>query len=527
VSTPGRDSDRLQGRWCAEEPAAFRSLLLDLLAPLPAGTELLERRPVTGEPRLLIDGELAAASGGRTFPVVDPSSGETVGEAADASLEDMERAIGAARRALDRTGWASDHELRARCLRQLQAAMRAEAETLRRDLVAEIGCVVRMTYGDQLDRPIEKLGYYADLAERYHYATRLGGGAELAGNWLFREPVGVVGAITPWNIPVELDLAKVGAALAAGCTVVLKPSPLSPWSAAHLGRLAAESTDLPPGVFNVVPSSSNEVAALLTTDPRVDAVAFTGSTATGRRVMAAAAGTVKRVMLELGGKSANVILDDADLDAIVPLAASFVCFNAGQSCILPSRLLVPRSRAEECVELAAQGLAAVPCGDPTDPDVFMGPLISEAQRERVEAFVRRGVDEGGRLVAGGARRDGPGFHFEPTLLADVEPGATVAQEEVFGPVLSVLAYEDDDEAVEIANGTIFGLAGYVWGGDPERAVGVARRLRTGMVAVNGGTFIGAELPFGGRGQSGIGREWGVAGFEEFLELKSVGVGPPA
>ena len=502
----------------------FRSILLDLLAPLPEDAEPLDARSVTGEPRLAIAGELVAAAGGATFTVADPSTGEAIGEAADGSAADMERAIGAARDAFDRTGWAGDHALRARCLRQLQEAMRADVETLRRDLVAEIGCVVRMTYGDQLDRPIEKLGFYADLAESYAYGTRLGGGEALSGNWFFREPVGVVGAITPWNIPVELDLAKVGAALAAGCTVILKPSPLSPWSATHLGRLVAEATEMPAGVFNVVSSSSNDVAAMLTTDRRVDAVAFTGSTATGRAVMAAAAGSVKRVMLELGGKSANVILDDVDLEGIVPIAASFVCFNAGQSCILPSRLLVPRSRYEDCVELAAEGLRAVPWGDPADAGNFMGPLISDEQRVRVERFVEQGVGDGARLVTGGARAEGPGYYFEPTLLADVEPGAAVAQEEIFGPVLSVLAYEDDDDAVAIANGTVYGLAGYVWGADAARAVGVARRLRTGMVAVNGGSFIGAELPFGGRGQSGIGREWGVAGFEEFLELKSVGVG---
>ena len=238
--------------------------------------------------------------------------------------------------------------------------MRDDAETLRRDLVAEIGCAVRMTYGDQLDRPIEKLGFYADLAERYEYTTRLDDGDGPLGAFLVREPVGVVGAITPWNIPVELSLAKVGAALAAGCSVVLKPSPLSPWSATHLGRLVAERTEIPPGMLNVVSSSSAEVASLLTTDPRVDAVAFTGSTTTGKAVMAASAGTVKRVLLELGGKSANVILDDADLASIVPLAASFVCFNAGQSCILPSRLLVPRSRLDECLELAVGGIREVP-----------------------------------------------------------------------------------------------------------------------------------------------------------------------
>jgi aldehyde dehydrogenase (NAD+) len=340
-----------------------------------------------------------------------------------------------------------------------------------------------------------------------------------------REPVGVVGAITPWNIPIELDLAKVGAALAAGCTVVLKPSPLSPWSATHLGRLAAEKTELPPGVLNVVSSSSNDVAALLTTDPRVDAVAFTGSTATGKRVMAAAAGTVKRVMLELGGKSANVILDDADLEAIVPLAASFACFNAGQSCILPSRLLVPEAQAERCVELAAEGLRNVPWGDPTDPGNFMGPLVDEAQLARVEGMVERAKGEARLVVGGGRGTDrGAGYYFEPTLFADVDPASELAQEEVFGPVLAVLTYRDEDEAVERANDTVYGLAGYVWGGDSARATAVARRLRTGMVAVNGGSFIGADLPFGGRGQSGIGREWGVAGFEEFLELKTIGLG---
>jgi aldehyde dehydrogenase (NAD+) len=405
--------------------------------------------------------------------------------------------------------------------------MRDEAEVLRRDLVAEIGCAVRMTYGDQLDRPIEKLGFYADLAERYPYDTPLADAAGGAGeSWLFREAAGVVGAITPWNLPVELELAKVGAALAAGCAVVLKPSPLSPWSACHLGRLLAERTEMPPGVCNVVSTASDEVASLLTTDPRVDVVAFTGSTATGKRVMAAAAGTVKRVLLELGGKSAYVILDDADLDAVVPLAASFVCFNAGQSCILPSRLLVPRARLDECVALAADGLRSVPYGDPADPDVFMGPLISSAQRDRVLGYVEQGRSEGSRLVVGGRRADGlgPGFYVEPTLFADVEPGATIAQEEIFGPVLSVIAYDDEADAVRIANDTVYGLAAYVWGGDPERAVGLARRLRAGMVAVNGGSFIGAELPFGGRGQSGMGREWGVAGFEEFLELKTVGVG---
>ncbi|MGH3110094.1 MAG: aldehyde dehydrogenase family protein, partial [Gaiellaceae bacterium] len=367
---------------------------------------------------------------------------------------------------------------------------------------------------------------YAELGPTHRGRTLAG--AVQAIDLMAYGPRGVVAVITPWNIPVELNLAKVGAALAAGCTVVLKPSPLSPWSGAHLGRIAVERAGFPPGVLNVVTSSSTEVSAALTTDPRVDAVAFTGSTATGKKVMAAAAGTVKRVLLELGGKAATVILDDADLDAVVPLAAAFVCFNAGQSCILPSRLLVPSEHLERCIELAAEGLASVPVGDPADPDVFMGPLISEEQRVRVEGYVETGTAEGARLVLGGRRREdlGPGYFFEPTLFADVDSRSAIAQEEIFGPVLSLIAYDGDDDAVEIANGTIYGLAGYVWGGDTERAVAVARRLRTGMVAVNGGSFIGAELPFGGRRQSGMGREWGVAGFEEFLDLKSVGVGAP-
>lgn len=507
---------------------SVRGILLHLLGAVPDDARPLAETPVCGEPRLAIGGVLVPAASGTTFPVVDPASGQVIGEAADASVDDMSRAIESAREAFDTSVWSRDASLRAACLRRLQDALREERETLRRDLVAEIGCTVRMTYGDQLDRPIEKLGFYADLAESYAYGTRLGGGDERAGNWFFKEPLGVVAVITPWNIPVELNLAKVGAALAAGCTVVLKPSPLSPWSGAHLGRLAVERAGFPPGVLNVVTSSSNDVAAALTVDPRVDVVAFTGSTATGKKVMAAAAGTVKRVVLELGGKAATVVLDDVNLDAVVPLAAAFVCFNAGQSCILPSRLLVPREHLERCVELAVEGLASVPVGDPADPDVFMGPLISEEQRSRVQRYVERGKAEGARLVVGGGPREdlGSGYFFEPTLFADVDSRSAIAQEEIFGPVLSVIAYDDEDDAVAIANETVYGLAGYVWGGDTERAVDVARRLRTGMVSVNGGSFIGAELPFGGRRQSGMGREWGVAGFEEFLDLKSVGVGSP-
>ena len=503
----------------------FQSILLDLLAPIPADAVPLGAGEAEGERRLLIDGRLVPAGGGRTFPVVNPATGKVVGESGDGSEQDLDHAVAAARAAFDAGPWPHDPGLRARALRQLQEAMLRHREEYRRALVAEIGCPVRMTYGDQLERPIQKLGFYAELAETAQYVLPVAGVSDTQGEkFVWKEPAGVVGAITPWNLPVELSLAKVGAALAAGCTVVLKPSPESPWSATILGRLAAEETDLPPGVLNVVPSSDHLLGARLVADPRVDVIAFTGSTATGRKVLEAAAGGLKKVLLELGGKSAQLILDDVDLEGVVPLGAAFACFNAGQSCILPSRLLVPRSRLEDCVELSAEGLRKVPVGDPTDPDVFMGPLISEAQRERVEGYVAQGLEEGGRLVVGGRRPDGAGFYFPPTLFADVDAESTLAQQEIFGPVLSLIPYDDDDDAIRIANGTDYGLAAYVWGADGDRALEVARRLRTGMVSVNGGSFIDAALPFGGRGASGVGREWGVAGFEEFVELKSVGVG---
>jgi aldehyde dehydrogenase (NAD+) len=501
----------------------FRSILLDLLGPAPEKMPRLDTSTVEGVDRLLIDGEMVPAQGGRTFDVRDPSSGDVIGVAADASGDDMEQAIAAARHAFDSSQWSHDVELRLRCLRQFQEALRRHAERIRVALVSEIGCAVRMTYGDQLDKPLEKLGFYIDLAARYGFEKPVEGGEE--GQYLFYEPVGVVGAITPWNLPIELALAKVGAALASGNTAVLKPSPESPWSGALLGLAWAE-TEAPGGVLNVVTSADHALGAALTVDPRVDAIAFTGSTATGKRVMSSAAEQVKRVSLELGGKSPNVVLDDADLPMVLPLAAAFACFNAGQSCILPSRLLVPRDHLADCVDLAAEGMNAVPVGDPRDPDVFMGPLVSEAQRGRVESYIATGRKEGARLVVGGGRPSVPahGYYVEPTLFADVDPNSTIAREEIFGPVLSLIAYDDEYDAVRLANKTDYGLAAYVWSSDREHGLAVARRIRTGMVAVNGGSFIGGAMPFGGRKQSGHGREWGVAGFEEFLELKSVGVG---
>jgi aldehyde dehydrogenase (NAD+) len=303
---------------------------------------------------------------------------------------------------------------------------------------------------------------------------------------------------------------------------VIKPAPDTPWSATHLGRLIAEETDIPDGVVNVVASSSHERGQQLVEDPRVDLISFTGSTATGRRIMAAAAPTLKRLFLELGGKSAAIALDDADFAAVLP-AAAFVCIHAGQGCALPTRMLLPRSRYEEGVEILTAAFADVRVGDPNDPGVLAGPLINAVQHERVMGYIRSGLDEGARLVCGGGRPAGldRGFYVEPTLFADVDNSMRIAQEEIFGPVLVVIPFDDDDDAVAIANDSIYGLSGGVSAASNERALAVARRIRTGTVGVNGGNWYAADSPFGGYKASGIGRQGGLEGFEMYLETKTV------
>ncbi|MGH9186419.1 MAG: aldehyde dehydrogenase family protein [Acidimicrobiales bacterium] len=480
-----------------------------------------------GEVGLLIDGKLVEASSGQTFVNINPATEEPIGETADAGAPDMDAAISAARRAFDSTAWATDPSFRRRCLEQLQTALRDERERLRELLVAEAGTPILLTYLIQLDMPIDDLTWWAELAERYEYERPLPDASAFgmtSRRLVWREAAGVVGAITPWNFPLYLNLAKLGPALAAGCTVVLKPAPDTPWSATELGRLIAERTDIPPGVVNVVPSSDPMLGELLTTDPRVDMITFTGSTVTGRRVMASAAATVKRVFLELGGKSAHVVLDDADLTAAVPMAAMGVCTHAGQGCAISTRLLLPRSRYEEGVELARSAMEGVRCGDPRDPSVLIGPLISARQRDRVLGYVARGREEG-RVVLGGGRPADleRGYYVEPTLFADVEPAAVIAQEEIFGPVLVVIPHDGDDDAVRIANQTMYGLSGVVSGGDEGRALGVARRMRTGTVGINGGQWIAVDSPFGGFRQSGVGREGGIEGFEQYLETKTIGL----
>ncbi|GAC1516996.1 MAG: aldehyde dehydrogenase family protein [Acidimicrobiales bacterium] len=486
----------------------------------------------TGEIRMLIDGELTEARSGRRFDNINPATEEVLGQVADADAADMDRAIAAARRAFDETDWATNRAFRQRCLRQLQAALEAEREELRSELVAEVGCPVLLTYGPQLDAPLEDgLRWPAAAIDTFPWERELPVGTAFGSrSWrtVVKEPVGVVAAIVPWNYPFEVTLQKLGQALATGNTVIVKPAPDTPWNATRVGRLIAEKTDIPPGVVNVVTSSDHGVGEQLVVDGRVDLISFTGSTATGRRIFEKGAATMKRLFLELGGKSADIVLDDADFEAKLP-SAYFICMHAGQGCAMLTRLLVPRARYDEAIALIEPGFKSVTYGDPTDPSIIQGPQISAKQRERVLGYIDKGVAEGARLVLGGGRpKDMPkGYFVEPTLFADVDNSMTIAREEIFGPVLVVIPFADDDDAVRIANDNDYGLNASVTSASPERALAVARRIRSGTVGVNGGIFYGADAPFGGYKASGIGRQNGIEGFEQYLETKTLAGPAPA
>jgi len=475
---------------------------------------------------LLIDGELRPATGGATYDVVNPATEEVIGQAADATAEDMDAAIAAARTAFDSTDWSTDHAFRARCLRQLREKLQAHMEDLRDITIAEVGAPHMFTTGPQLEGPVDDLGWLADLVESFEWTEDLGD-SEIMGvrshRVTRREAVGVVGAITPWNFPNQINLAKIGPALAAGCTVVLKPAPDTPWTAWMIGKVAAEETDIPAGVLNVVTSSRNEIGAQITTDPRVDLVSFTGSTATGKKIMAAASETLKKVFLELGGKSASVVLDDADLGTACFMTALNACTHAGQGCALTTRLVVPRERYAEAIEAAKGAMAGFAPGDPTDAGTLCGPVISAVQRERIEGYLELAVQEGGTIECGGGRPADKerGYWIEPTLISGLDNSARCAQEEIFGPVLVVIPHDGDEDAIRIANDSPYGLSGAVWGTDPERVEKVVAGIRTGTLGVNGGQWYGVDVPFGGYKQSGIGREMGRQGFEEYLETKSV------
>lgn len=480
------------------------------------------------ESRMLIDGELVDGRAG-TFDNINPATEEVLGAVADASELDMRVAIDAARRAFDETAWSTDHAVRQRCLLQLQDALESEREELREELILEAGCPRAITMGPQLDAPLaDALRYPAELIDSYPWRTSLGDAlVSVTGvhttRQVWREPVGVVGAIVPWNFPFEVTIHKVGQALATGNTVVLKPAPDTPFNATRLGRLIAEKTDIPPGVVNVVTASDHLVGEELTLSGKVDMISFTGSTAVGKRIMAKGAATMKRLFLELGGKSATIVLEDADL-ALGCMMGIAPCMHAGQGCANPTRLLLPRSRYDEGVAILKAMYEGVAPGDPQDPATLCGPVISDKQRSRIRGYIRTGIDEGATLLVGGAEQPkgfDRGFFVEPTLFVDVDNSMTIAQEEIFGPVLVVIPYDDEDDAVRIANDSPYGLAGNVMSGSVEHALAVAARLRAGFIGINGTAGYGADTPFGGYKASGVGRQNGTAGFDQYTELKSI------
>ncbi len=485
-------------------------------------------RTMTYEARQLIDGKLVESSTGAVFSNVNPATEEVVGEVYDASPDDVGDAIGAARRAFDETSWSEDASFRAHCLEQLGDAMERAKEELRTALVLETGCPVMLTHVVQIEQPLRDIRHWTEQATAYEYEHFLPE-REAMGGWhrrlIRREPMGVVAAITPWNFPLYLNIAKLGPALASGNTVVLKPAPDTPWMGTMLGKLINEQTDIPPGVVNIVTPSDHLTGEVLTTDPRVDMVTFTGSTAVGRRIMACGSETLKKTFLELGGKSAWIMLDDAELGDAIPGTVGAVCSHAGQGCAIPTRLLLHRSRYDEGVEIATTIMGMMPYGDPQDPSNVCGPVVNAKQRDRVLGYIEKGKDEGARLVLGGGRppQFEKGFFVEPTLFADVDPDSTIAQDEIFGPVLCVIPYEDDDDAVRIANNSRYGLCGVITGADEQRQLDMAKRIRTGTLSVNGGSWFHPDTPFGGYKQSGLGRENGKEGFEEYLEIKAIGL----
>ncbi|MBV8965361.1 MAG: aldehyde dehydrogenase family protein [Mycobacteriaceae bacterium] len=489
---------------------------------------MAETAQIGFEPRMLIDGNLVDGQAG-TFANINPATEEVIGSVADASTADMHQAIDAARRAFDDTDWSRNHEFRKRCLEQFQGALEAEREALREELILEAGCPRAVTFGPQLDAPLaDALRYPVKLIDDYPWETNLGDAfvsltGQMTTRKVWREPVGVVGAIVPWNFPFEVTIHKLAQALATGNTVVLKPAPDTPFNATRLGRIIAESTDIPAGVVNVVTASDHLVGEELTLSPKVDLISFTGSTAVGKRIMEKGAATMKRLFLELGGKSATIVLEDADF-ALACAIGIAPCMHAGQGCANPTRLLLPRSRYAEGVAILKAMYENIAPGDPQDPATLCGPVISDKQRQRVLGYIGKGIDEGATCLVGGTDApagSGKGFWVRPTLFVNVDNSMTIAQEEIFGPVLSVIAFDDEDDAIRIANDSVYGLAGNVMSGSVEHSLAVARRLRAGFIGLNGTAPYGADTPFGGYKASGVGRQNGVAGFDQYTEIKSV------
>jgi acyl-CoA reductase-like NAD-dependent aldehyde dehydrogenase len=464
---------------------------------------------------LYIGGKWLEPAAGGMIDVIDSGTEAVMGRVPEGTAADAEAAVEAAKLAFD--GWsATPAQVRADYLQKIADAVSARTEVLAQIICGEVGMPIKLARAIQVGAPVYNWKAYARFAREWPFEERVGN------SLVVREPVGVVAAITPWNYPLNQITLKVAAALAAGCTVVLKPSEVAPLNAFVLAE-AIEEAGLPAGVFNLVSGYGPVVGEIVASHPFVDMVSLTGSTRAGKRVSELAAGTVKRVALELGGKSAALVLDDADFPTAVQKTVAACYLNSGQTCSAQTRLLVPEPRYDEACELAKTAAESYVPGDPRNESTRLGPLASAAQLERVRGYIERGIGEGAELVTGGpGMPDGfsKGFFVKPTVFGHVHPKATIAQEEIFGPVLSILTYEDEAEAVRIANDSIYGLSGAVWAGDDERALQVARRIRTGQIEINGGAW-NMEAPFGGFKQSGYGRENGKYGLEEYLEYKSM------
>ena len=478
--------------------------------------------PQTGHPtepivrdKFFIGGEWVDPAGSGTIDVIDSTTEEVIGRVPEGTSEDVDRAAKAAREAFETWSQVALADRLEACS-AISAALAERAEEIANVISAEVGMPFGQSQQIQAGLPTMEFAAMAQVANEVDWEEQVGN------SLVVREPIGVVGAITPWNFPLNQLGIKVAPALAAGCTVVSKPSEVTPLNAFVLAEVI-DQVGLPGGVFNLVTGYGPDVGEAIAGHPEVDMVSFTGSTRAGRRVSEVAAGSVKRVSLELGGKSANVILDDADLKKAVAVGSANCYLNSGQTCSAHTRMLVPRERLAEVEEIAKAAAEKAKPGDPFEEGTRLGPLVSETQRDRVRDYIRKGEDEGAKLVAGGAEPpEGleQGYFVQPTVFSEVKPDMTIAQEEIFGPVLSIIPYDSEEEALEIANGTMYGLDGGVWSGDPERAKEFARRMRTGQVQINGATF-NPLAPFGGFKQSGHGRERGRFGLEEYLEVKSI------
>jgi len=465
--------------------------------------------------KLFINGQWVKPAGTGTIEVINSTTEEVMGRIPEGTAEDVNAAVAAAKAAFESWSTTSIDERR-RYLQLIADKLAAKKEEIAALVAAEVGMPLPLATAVQAGMPAMIMGSYAELLNSFQFEETIGKAL------VVKEPVGVVGCITPWNFPLHQVICKVAPALAAGCTVVLKPSEVAPLTAFVLAEII-EDIGLPAGVFNLVTGYGPVVGEAIAAHPDVDMVSFTGSTRAGKRVSELASQTVKKVSLELGGKSANVILDDADFERAVKSGVGACYFNSGQTCSALTRMLVPRSRYDEAVAIAKKTAEGFTVGDPLGGAAKLGPLVSATQRERVVSYIKKGIAEGATLVTGGAEMpEGltKGYFVRPTVFANVNNKMTIAQEEIFGPVLSIIPYEDEDDAVRIANDTIYGLAGGVWSGDAERAKRVARRLRTGQVEINGGKF-NPLVPFGGYKQSGNGRELGKYGLEEFLEVKAM------